>query len=312
MSGTVLLIGGSGFIGSHLADAFLGAGWGVRVLDARPERFRAMREEVRYVEGDCADPVCLQRAVGGCGCVVHLAHRGTPVTSVSHPEQEVIKSVLPFVSLLTFLRECPVPRFLYLSSGGAVYGNTPRRPIDEETALHPISAYGVAKVTMENYLHMFHALTGQPYIILRPSNVYGPRQEFHGPQGLVAVALRRLLDGAPVEIWGDGGAVKDFLYVSDLAEAIVRLAAAERSMGLFNVGSGIGTRVADAVRRCAATVGVAARIEYRPAEPFDVQHCVLDSARLRAATGWAPAVPLADGIRRTCEWMLQASGTGAR
>lgn len=184
-----------------------------------------------------------------------------------------------------------VERVLLFSSGGAVYGIPERLPIPEDHPLRPISAYGICKVAMENYLAMFAKRHGMRALIVRPSNPYGPGQDGRRQQGVIAVFTSKICQGEPVEIWGDGSATKDYLHVQDLAQATRLLLEADAD-GTFNIGSGVGTSVLEIVQAIEQKTGKMAQLNFRPAIPTDVPNFVLDIAKLREATQFRPRATL--------------------
>ena len=298
-----LLIGGNGFIGSHLVDALLRGGYRVRVLDRQLELFRKPVKGVEYLMGSFADLFTLREAVEGCEILVHLAHSTIPALSLVHPEQEVLDSVSAFVNMINCFKKGRPKKIVYFSSGGAVYGNPAALPVEEESRQEPISPYGVAKLMMEKYLVMFSHLYGLQYIIVRPSNPYGPRQNYNGQQGAIPIFLKRMLRNEEIRIWGDGKSTKDYLYVADLAKAVVALMESGFDNATYNIGSAAGRSLNEMVALLAACCGCKARIRYEPARPYDVNHVVLSHAKITRRTGWKPSTKLEDGVHETLRWI---------
>ena len=302
----VLVIGGCGFIGSHVVDELLGAGRQLRVLDRRPEVFRPPLSGVDYVQGDLSDTAQLYEALSGVEAVVHLASTTVPATSNMDPVADVQGNLLPFLKLLEVMRAAEVRRMVYLSSGGTVYGVPQSDPVCEDHPLNPISSYGIVKAAVEHYLFMEHQLHGLTYVALRASTPYGPRQGHTGIQGLIGTHLWRLARREPIEVWGDGSVVRDFIHVKDLARLCHRALAGEVS-GVFNAGSGEGTSVAEVVTRICATVtatlGDEVQPVYKPGRDFDVPRVVLDMTRTKAALGWDTTIGLGEGLAETWDWV---------
>lgn len=236
---TVLVIGGCGFIGSHVVDRLLAEKRKVRVLDSRPEAFRPPLPGVEYRLADLGDRAALRSALNGVQAVLHLAGTTVPATSNRDPVADVTGNLLPMLGLLEEMRAIGVGRLIYLSSGGTVYGVPQCDPVPEDHPLDPISSYGVVKVAVEKYLFMERQLHGLNYVVLRPSNPYGPRQGHMGIQGVIGTFLWRLARQEPIEIWGDGSIVRDFLHVQDLARLCVLALNSDRS-GIYNAGRGGG------------------------------------------------------------------------
>jgi UDP-glucose 4-epimerase len=297
-----LLIGGNGFIGSHLTDELLAAGYCVRSLDCFPERFRAPLPDVEYMIGSFTDRELVARAAAGCDVLVHLAHSTVPSASLTHPEQEITDSIGAFVDVLNTLREKPI-KVVYFSSGGAVYGNAQTLPTPEDAPLNPVSPYGVAKLAMEKYLQMFRHLYGTEYLIIRPSNPYGPRQNFAGAQGVIPIFMNRILQGIPLTVWGDGSAEKDYIYVSDLAKAVVALMQSGFSNQPFNVASGVGITLNKLISVIESVVGKTVDVQYELGHRQDVSRMVLCGQRLEGQIGRKPRIELEAGLRLTAEWI---------
>jgi UDP-glucose 4-epimerase len=196
-----------------------------------------------------------------------------------------------------------VEKIVFMSSGGTVYGVPRSLPIDEDHPTFPISSYGIQKLTIEKYLHLAQRMHGLDYCILRGANVYGPQQRLDIAQGAVAVFLDRTLRAKPIEIWGDGSVVRDYLYVEDLAGALVKAATYQGEPRIFNVGSGIGTSLNELVSTLRAVTGAKLDVQYSGARAVDVPANVLECARARRHLGWQPQVSLAEGVRRTYEWL---------
>lgn len=302
----VLLIGGCGFIGSHVADALLARGLGVRVFDRRPEAFRESLAGVEYVMGDMADTSQIYEAMSGIQAVIHLASATVPSTSNLDPVADINGNLVATVRLLDVMREIGLQKMVYLSSGGTVYGIPKTDPVAETHALRPISSYGIVKVAIENYLYMEHHLHGLQSVVLRASNPYGPRQGHTGIQGVIGTHLWRLARQEPVEIWGDGSVVRDFIHVRDLAELCVTAALSDVS-DCYNAGSGGGASIKQVVdtidRTVQATGGAAVAPIYKPGRSFDVPRVVLDISRARQDLGWSPKIGLDQGISETWDWV---------
>jgi UDP-glucose 4-epimerase len=179
-------------------------------------------------------------------------------------------------------------------------------PVAEDGEQHPESSYGIAKLAIEKYLALFHRLHGLDYTIVRPSNPYGPRQNPLGDQGVIAVFMGKMARGQAVEVWGDGGTVKDYLFIDDLVEGIYRAATLSTSSHVFNLGSGVGHSVNDLVRLIGEVAGRPFSVTYAPKEIYDVSRIVLDISRARRELGWEPHTPMESGLKRTWDFITQA------
>ena len=293
-----LVIGGNGFIGSSLVGRLRAQGVAVRVLDIGRPRTDVTWESVEFVQGSLADGSLLPHALADVDVVFHLASTTVPGTSNLDPAADVQGNLVATLGLLQAMRAAGVRRIVYFSSGGAVYGNTSVDTVSESQPLHPVSSYGVVKAAIENYLHMYRELGDLEPVVLRPSNPYGPRQSTAGVQGAVATFLALALRGEPIRIWGDGEVVRDYLFIDDLVEMAVRAGLAPDT-GTFNVGSGTGHSLNQLCAVVSQVTGRKLDIQYLPGRPFDVKRIVLDNGAARAAFGWSPRVPLAEGVERT-------------
>lgn len=298
----VLVIGGSGFIGSHVVDELLRSWLKVRVLDRARERFRDTPSGVDLVLGDVADTSLMAEALAGVDAVIHLASTTVPATSNLDPVADVNGNLIPMLRLLPLMRSSGIRRLIYLSSGGTVYGIPSVNPVPETHPLSPLCSYGVVKVAIENYLMMESKLHGLRPVILRVSNPYGPRQGHGGVQGVIGTYLWQLANGEPVEVWGDGSVVRDFIHVSDVARLIVRAAQSGVS-GIFNAGSGTGHSIREVLDAIASVLGTDLSPIFKPGRQFDVPRVVLDTSKAKRAFDWSPIISLEDGLRETWAWV---------
>jgi UDP-glucose 4-epimerase len=303
---TCLVLGGAGFIGSHLAEALRHAGHRVRVFD-RPhgDRLSWLYGEGGFeiFTGDFLNPQALAPALRGAEVVFHLIATTLPKNSNDNPMYDVETNVLGSLRLLELCRAHKVRKVIFASSGGTVYGIPTRVPLDEAHPTDPTCAYGIHKLAVEKYLHLARVLHGLDYCVLRPANLYGPRQRLDIGQGAVSVFLDRALRDAAIEIWGDGSVVRDYVYVDDAVQSFLAAMSFEGEPRVFNVGSGTGVSLNELLQHVRAVVGRSARVEYKAARSLDVPVNILDCSLARQHLGWRASTPLADGLRRTCEWM---------
>ena len=298
----VLVIGGCGFIGSHIVDSLLSAGHRVRVLDLRPEAYRPPLPGVEYVQGSFCDAEVLRGALKGVEAVVHTASTTVPATANLNPIADIDSNLIGTVRLLQLMRERGIRRMVFLSSGGTVYGIPQTDPVPEDHPQAPISSYGIVKLAIERYLHMERHLHGLDYVALRASNPYGPRQGHGGLQGIIGTYLWKIARDEPIEVWGDGSVVRDFVHVRDLAD-LTALALERPINGCFNAGSGTGASVREIVELTGRVTGRALTPVHKPGRGFDVPRVVLDIDRIRAATGWTPSIGLEEGMRDAWSWI---------
>jgi UDP-glucose 4-epimerase len=312
----ILITGGAGFIGSHIADAHLARGDQVMIIDnlshGRPENVPAGAE---FMELDIRDQAAADLLVDWRPDVVsHHAAQMDVRVSVSDPRFDASVNVDGLLNLLEAVRKVGVRRFVYVSSGGVVYGEPELRPTPERAPKLPESPYGVTKLTGEHYLFYYHRIHGLDYVALRYSNVYGPRQDPHGEAGVVAIFSTRLLRDAPLTVFGDGEQTRDYVYVGDVVAANLCVADAELPPArllddrAFNVGTGTETSVNTLAHDLIAASGRTADISHAEARPGELQRSCLAAEKLRGL-GWAPARELRDGLGETYRW-IAAHGVG--
>lgn len=305
-----LVLGGGGFIGSHLAEGLAHAGHPVRVFD-RPQGkalgMLAGRKGCEILTGDFLDPRDLERALSGIEVVFHLVSTTVPKNSNEDQASDVEHNVVGTLRLLELCRAHNVRRIVFPSSGGTVYGIPRATPIDESHPTDPISSYGIHKLTIEKYLHLNRVLNGLDYRVLRIANAYGERQRTDTAQGAVAVFLERVLRGEPIQIWGDGSVVRDYIYVGDIVQAFLKAMDVGGEQRIFNIGSGTGVSLNQLIREIGTVIGRAPAVECTPARRFDVPVNILDITAARERLGWKPTMPLTEGLRRTYEWMQRAA-----
>ena len=300
----VLVTGGAGFVGSHVVDRLLAASHTVHVLDnlatGRRERVpAAARLHVCDLRDARLDTVF---AAARPAVVVHLAAQAAVSRSVADPRHDASVNVLGTIALLESCRRAGVPRAVYISTGGAAYGDTDVLPTPEDHPIRPASPYGISKVTAERYLEVWAALTGASGLTLRLANVYGPRQDPAGEAGVIAIFASRLLSGVRCVVNGDGDQTRDYVYVGDVADAVALAVSSPDAVGIANIGTGIETTVNDLYRRLARLTNVRGDAEHAPAKPGEQRRSVLDATRAKSLLGWSATTPLDEGLTQTVAW----------
>jgi UDP-glucose 4-epimerase len=300
----VLVTGGAGFIGSHVVDRLVAAGHTVSVVDdlstglAANVNPRATLHKCDITTAELPQIVESTRPQA----VVHLAAQAAVPRSVEDPLFDASVNVLGTINLLESCRRMGTERVVYVSTGGAAYGDTDVLPTPEEHPTRATSPYGVSKVAAERYLECFAGLASMAGLTLRLANVYGPRQRPDGEAGVVAIFAQRLLAGQRCTVYGDGEQTRDYVYVADVAEA-AEIALTSGATGVVNISTGRETSVNALHRHVAAAIGVEREPEYAAPRPGEVRRSVLANARARALLGWEPRHPLERGIGATLEWM---------
>jgi UDP-glucose 4-epimerase len=307
-----LVLGGNGFIGSHLVDALLRHGYLVRSFDranAIPAIVKTIpRAGLESVEGDFASEADIAGVVDGCDVCFHLISTTLPKSSNSDPIFDIETNLIATVRLLNHAVKGKISKIVFASSGGTVYGPTLRTPIYESHPTNPISSYGIIKLSIEKYLGLFHQLYGLEYSALRLSNPYGERQRPHASQGAVAVFMGKALRGETIEIWWDGSVVRDYLYISDVVDALVKTIEYQGDERIFNIGSGRGLSINEILDGIGQVLGRYINRNYTNPRAFDVPINVLSIDRAKRYLDWQPKVNLLEGLERTAAWLMSNSG----
>jgi UDP-glucose 4-epimerase len=300
-----LVLGGGGFIGTHLCRGLLQRGAVVEGFGRR-QAFPAALRGVKWTSGEFTDRAALARVVEGQEIVFLMLGGSMPEGSNKDPVADLMSSTVATLHLLELCRASAVRKLVFVSSGGTVYGIPQQTPIPESARTDPISAYGISKLATEKYLHLYWYLHGLDYAVLRVANPFGPYQIPGRRQGVVAALLHRVLQDQPVEIWGDGRVVRDFLYVGDVVEALIAVSGYAGEQRVFNVGCGVGRSILAVIEDIGKTLGrTSVRKLHKPGRATDVPVNVLDITRIRQELGWAPTTAWDDALRMTAEWIAQ-------
>jgi UDP-glucose 4-epimerase len=307
----VLVTGGAGFIGSHIAEALVHAGHRVRVLDnlysGRRENLKPVRADVEFVRGDCADPAVARRAMRRMEAVFHEAAMPSVVRSVQSPLASHHANATATLSVLVAARDAGVRRLVYAGSS-SVYGNSPRLPKREDMPTQPLSPYAVGKLTGEHYLRIFAELYGLETLTLRYFNVFGPRQNAGSPySGVISLFTAALLAGKRPVIYGDGTQSRDFTYVANVVDANLRALAAPKVKGeVMNVATGHRVSLNRLLAVLNRHTGRNLRARHLPPRAGDVKHSLADVTRARQKLGYRPLVDFETGLGETVDWYRAA------
>lgn len=300
-----LVIGGGGFIGSHLVPSLLSQGRKVTVMGRSAASRHALATGAIYVTGNYGDVDLIRRLLESHDEVIQMAYATVPNTSFDNPLGDLLEN-LPSTVQLFEEAAARGRRLVLVSSGGTVYGEGRSLPISEDHPTRPISPYGVTKLTLEKYAYLYSVTHGLNFVCVRPSNAFGEGQSPFSGQGFVATAMASAMRGEPIRIFGPHGSIRDYIHVADLAEGIVSALQRGTAGETYNLGSGVGRSnldVLEAITPLMKEIGCAVHAVHEPARVFDVQANVLDSTKLRNETGWTPSVDFEAGLRRTREWL---------
>lgn len=302
----IVIFGGGGFIGSTIADRFLLEGHEIRIFERPrviPYRKFDKNERVEWMTGDLSNIHDVNDAIENVDAVLHLVSTTLPKNSNEDPIYDVQTNVVATLQMLSAMVAQNIRKIIFISSGGTVYGNPVYLPIDEKHPTDPLVSYGITKLTIEKYLKMFEKMHGIKAITLRVANPYGERQRIETAQGAVSVFLQHALTGQPIDIWGDGSVIRDYVYVGDVAEAFLSAVEYTGMKRCFNISSGVGTSLNELIGMLEDVLGKRLLRNYLPGRPFDVPVSVLSNNLAREELQWEPRTAMQEGIIRTAKWM---------
>jgi UDP-glucose 4-epimerase len=302
----ILVTGGAGFIGSHVVDLMIAQGLEVVVVDdLSTGRITNLNPAAKFYQIDIRDPKVLDVFMQEKpDYVSHHAAQMDVRRSVVEPLYDADVNIVGSVNLIEAARKSGVKRFVYISSGGTVYGEPQYLPCDEEHPIVPICQYGVSKHTVEHYLYLYHLNYGLDYTVLRYPNVYGPRQDPHGEAGVVAIFVGQMLSGQQVMITGDGEQQRDFVYVGDCARG--NLLGLSAPVGIYNLGYGVGTSINQIFDALKPITAYPLDAIHGPAKLGETRFIYLDAKKANEIMGWSPTVTLEEGLRLTVDYQMVA------
>jgi UDP-glucose 4-epimerase len=304
----ILVTGGAGFIGSHVVDAYVTEGHNVVVVDDLSSGHREnVSPKADFYELDIRDAgideILTRHSIE---VVNHLAAQMDVRRSVADPFFDASVNVLGGLNVFECARKAGVRKFIFSSTGGAIYGEQDYFPADEEHAMRPLSPYGITKLVTEKYLFYYREVFGIDYVVLRYANVYGPRQSPHGEAGVVAIFARKMLNGEVPIINGDGRQTRDYTYVGDVVKANL-LALHYAGSNTFNIGTGIETDVNELFHKLRALLNPPCPEVHGPAKIGEQLRSVIDHGKIRRTCGWSPDVSLLEGLKNTAEYFKKRS-----
>ncbi len=290
----VLVTGGAGFIGKHLIRSLLDEGYQVRSLDLKkPDIDHA---NLQALEGSFTDQECVQSALNGVDIVYHLASTTIPSSSNKDPLHDINTNLMGSVDLINQSIALNVKRFIFVSSGGTVYGVPSYLPVDEKHPTNPLCSYGIVKLAIEKYLLMYQSIAGMDSSIIRLANPYGDFQNPNSGQGVIAAFCHKAIRGEKIEIWGDGSVVRDYVHISDVIRALLLLITNEHRGGVYNIGAGQGYTLNQVIEVIESVMGADLVKEYMPGRSFDIPEVYLDTTKAENNLGWKARHDLSAGI----------------
>lgn len=302
------IIGGGGFIGQALSALLLEKGREVVIISTSDPINPDPR--ISHIKGDYGDKDILSQ-LADVDEIVLLAYSSVPRTSFDDPLADVTSNLPRVLEFLKTTSSFDLQKIVIVSTGGACYGKTKNVAVTEDHPTNPISPYGITKLAIEKYCLMYHELHGLPVVIVRPGNAYGAGQKPFTGQGFIATAIGSILEKKPMTLYGENGTVRDYTYISDIAEGLWSALEKGTVSSVYNLGSGVGTNNLDILRKLetlAISVGKEPMVTIEPARSFDVPFNVLDSTRLSNDTGWKPSISFDEGLEKTWQWFLQEYG----
>ncbi len=295
----VLVLGAAGYIGRELCARLSAAGASLRCFDrAVPARDAGLGVDVEWIEGSIEDAAKIRDAARGIDFAFHLVSTTIPETSNADLARDLSTNVIPALGILESVSDAGVRKFIFVSSGGTIYGIPRVMPIPESHENEPICGYGIHKLTIEKYMHWYGYNRSLDYCSLRLANPYSPSQVSDRPQGVIGRFVYKALRREPIEIWGDGSVVRDYIYMDDALDVFLLSLGYAGGKRTFNVGSGIGHSLLDIAEAIESELGSPLDIRFLPARKVDVPINVLDISRARSELGWSPRTDLRAGIRR--------------
>jgi len=299
----ILVLGGNGFIGTNLVLRLSADGHKVRVYDRSSTKIKKPKSSVEYKHGSLNDIASVSQALHDIDIVFHLISSSIPSTSNLSPMEDIKSNLEDSVSLFECMKKMDTKKIVYISSGGTIYGASEYSLINEDHPLNPNCSYGIVKLAVEKYLLMYARLYEFDPVILRVSNPYGPWQGKIGLQGLITTILTKVIKEEPLEIWGDGEVIRDYLYITDLIEACVCALKSEAS-GVFNVGSGVGYSINQVINLVEEVTSKNIEACYTESRIVDLKKVVLDINKAKKILMWEPRTTIKEGLKEHYKWML--------
>lgn len=302
----IAIIGGHGFIGKNLAFYFLERNYDVTLVGNNSGN-KSFPAEVNSIHINIENTASVIQAVKEAETVIWLASSLIPGSLNASLKKDFDSNIKPIIAFLQDASALVLKKFIYLSSGGTVYGNTDRHsPISEDHYKAPISEYGLSKLVTEKYIQFITQTSDFESFILRPSNVYGKYQNLAKPQGIIGFAFKSLIEETTINLYDDGDIVRDFVFVDDVAQAVLGCVECRARTGIthiYNVGSGEPVSIKEMISKISAVSGSKVKTQVQPSRKFDCEYNVLDIQKIKEELDWRPVVSIDDGLKTVWEWM---------
>lgn len=305
-----LVLGGNGFLGSHIAEALVKRNNVVKVFDHFKHgkgNLVSIADKIEIIEGDFLNGADLDSAMDGVNYVFHYISATNAITSVQNPAYDIETNVISSIRLMECAVKSGVKKIIFPSSGGTIYGEPCALPIREDAPTNPLNPYAISKLTIEKYLHYFHYQYDLDYVVLRYSNPYGEYQNPHGNQGVIPIFLNKIRKKESPVIYGDGNSVRDYIYIEDAIEATILLYERTLETKLFNIGSGEGISLNQLIKIMSRVTGEDISPIYLLNDRKYIKDIILDISNIRNQSGWSPKTDIFKGIEKTWDWLNQGT-----
>jgi len=295
----ILLLGGDGFIGKNIIEKFLGGNYHIIVIDKSNDYLYSKysnNKRIKLIEGELSNIEFVNEVISThhVEIVIHLISTLIPSSNVDDFHNDLFSVVYPTFKLIDFLDKKNI-KIVFFSSGGTIYGNS-NKPLQEIHKLAPINYYGYSKLMIERYIQFRSRVGKLKFLIIRPSNVFGKHQRINSSQGFIAITTKRIIEGKEIEIWGDGRTVRDYIYVSDLVDAVDKLLINNVLNEVVNIGSGVGTNLLEIVNIIERLLNKQAKLVFKEKRSVDLDYMVLNIDKIKSFVSFNP-MPVEEGIK---------------
>lgn len=301
-----LILGGNGFIGSHLAERLVNTGYRVKVFDNFQNgmaNLDTIKNRIEIINGDFLNDADIDTALKNIDYVFHYISTTIPSTAKKDPIYDIESNIVGSVKLFQNALNNKIKKIIFSSSGGTIYGEPSNLPIRETDPMNPIDPYGISKLSIEKYLYYFNYAYDLDYLILRYSNPYGERQNPFGQQGVIPIFLNKIKRDEQPVIYDDGSMIRDYIYIEDAIDATMAVLESHTPEKIFNVGSGVGKSLNQLIDIISKVIGKKITPDYTKSNETYIQKVVLDISRIQLEVGWKPITSLENGIKLTWDWI---------